>query len=204
HLVAGEAGAEARALEAPPQDVLLADVAQTGEPRVRSPRAEPPEEAADCMCAAGRQDLDPLADEIATPSRRERFQRDAVADSFDEHDRPRLAALDVVRHPLREFSDLATLPLPRNLAHFNRRVTNRLTGHVASWAPGFAIVTHVGRRSGSVYRTPVNVFRDDGRYVFALTYGTESDWVRNVLAAGGCEIRTRRRSVKLTGPEVFT
>ena len=38
-----------------------------------------------------------------------------------------------------------TMPLSRRVAHFNRRVTNRLTRHIAWWAPGFAIVTHVGR-----------------------------------------------------------
>lgn len=95
------------------------------------------------------------------------------------------------------------MPLPRRLAHFNRRVTNHVTRRVASWAPGFAIVEHVGRRSGRPYRTPVNVFRQGDRYVFALTYGRESDWARNVLAAGGCTIRTRRETVTLTGPELI-
>ena len=47
------------------------------------------------------------------------------------------------------------------------------------------------------------MFRRDGRYVFALTYGKDSDWVRNVLAAGGCEIETRRRIVTLSDPELF-
>jgi deazaflavin-dependent oxidoreductase (nitroreductase family) len=96
------------------------------------------------------------------------------------------------------------LPLPKRLAHFNRRVTNRLTRHIAPWAPGFAIVEHVGRRSGRLYRTPVNVFRRGDRYVFALTYGKDSDWVRNVLAAGGCTIETRGTRVQLTAPELFT
>ncbi|HEV8462524.1 MAG TPA: nitroreductase family deazaflavin-dependent oxidoreductase [Gaiellaceae bacterium] len=95
------------------------------------------------------------------------------------------------------------MPLPKRLARFNRRVTNPVLRHVASWAPGFAVVHHVGRRSGRTYRTPVNVFRRDGRYVFALTYGKDSDWVRNVLAAGGCEIETRRRIVTLSDPELF-
>jgi deazaflavin-dependent oxidoreductase (nitroreductase family) len=95
------------------------------------------------------------------------------------------------------------VPLPKRLARFNRRVTNPVLRHVASWAPGFAVVHHVGRRSGRTYRTPVNVFRRDGRYVFALTYGKDSDWVRNVLAAGGCEIETRRRIVTLSDPELF-
>ena len=96
------------------------------------------------------------------------------------------------------------MPLSKRVAHFNKRVTNRVTRRLAWWLPGFAIVTHVGRRSGRRYRTPVNVFRSDGRYVFALTYGRESDWVRNVLAAGTCEVETRRRTVTLTNPELFT
>jgi deazaflavin-dependent oxidoreductase (nitroreductase family) len=83
-------------------------------------------------------------------------------------------------------------------------VTNRITRRLAGWMPGFAIVIHVGRRSGRTYSTPVNVFRDRGRYVFALTYGPESDWVRNVLAAGGCKIKTRRQVVELRDPQRFT
>jgi deazaflavin-dependent oxidoreductase (nitroreductase family) len=95
------------------------------------------------------------------------------------------------------------MPIPRGIARFNKRVTNRITGKFAGWMPGFAIVTHTGRRSGRTYRTPVNVFRDGERYVFALTYGTESDWVKNVLAAGRCEIETRRRTVALVAPQRF-
>lgn len=94
------------------------------------------------------------------------------------------------------------MPLSRRMARFNRRFTNHLTRHFASWAPGFALLEHVGRRSGRLYETPVNVFRAQGRYVFALTYG-ESEWVKNVLAAGGCAIRTRRRTIELAEPERF-
>ena len=92
------------------------------------------------------------------------------------------------------------MPFPRRLARFNRHVSNRLMRHVAGWAPGFAILMHVGRRSGHQYETPVNAFCTGDRYVFALTYG-ESDWVKNVLAAGSCRIRTRRHEVELTDPE---
>lgn len=95
------------------------------------------------------------------------------------------------------------MPLSKRVAHFNRRVTNRFTRQFAWWLPGFAIVTHIGRSSGHRYRTPVNVFRGEGRYVFALTYGRDSDWVRNVLAAGGCEIETRRQTVALSDPKLF-
>jgi deazaflavin-dependent oxidoreductase (nitroreductase family) len=94
------------------------------------------------------------------------------------------------------------MPGPRWLARFNRRVTNVLAGRVADRAPGFGIVTHRGRRSGRLFRTPVNVFPRGDRFVIALTYGPESDWVKNVLAAGGCELLTRGRSVRLAGPRL--
>jgi deazaflavin-dependent oxidoreductase (nitroreductase family) len=92
------------------------------------------------------------------------------------------------------------MPIPRAVARLNRVGLNRLTVHLASWVPGFAIVIHRGRRSGREYRTPVNVFVRDGRHVFALTYGPDSDWVLNVLAAGGCVIEARRRRRPLTAP----
>src|SRR5919107_658451 len=69
---------------------------------------------------------------------------------------------------------------PKGLARFNRRVTNRVLGPLAQRLPGFGIVIHVGRRSGAVRRTPVNVFHRGDRYVIALTYGADSQWVRNV------------------------
>jgi deazaflavin-dependent oxidoreductase (nitroreductase family) len=91
------------------------------------------------------------------------------------------------------------VPLYRRMATFNRRVTNHLTVRLAGRAPGFAIVEHVGRRSGRHYETPVNVFAVRGTYLFALTYG-EGDWVKNVFAAGGCAIRTRGRRIELREP----
>ena len=96
------------------------------------------------------------------------------------------------------------MPIPRGIARFNRRFTNRLTLKVAGYLPGFAIVSHVGRKSGLPYRTPVNAFRTDDRYIIALTYGAESDWVKNVLAAGSCELQTRGRRVRLYNPHIVT
>jgi deazaflavin-dependent oxidoreductase (nitroreductase family) len=94
------------------------------------------------------------------------------------------------------------MPGPRWLARFNRRYTNTVLGRMAGWAPGFGIVTHRGRRSGQVYQTPVNVFRRGDQFVIALTYGPRADWVKNVLAAGGCDLRTRGSSVHLTDPRL--
>lgn len=92
--------------------------------------------------------------------------------------------------------------LPRRLARFNRIVTNRVLGALTPLLPFFGTVVHNGRRSGRTYRTPVSLFRRPEGYVVALTYGSGADWVRNVLAAGGCEVVTRGHTVKLTQPRV--
>ncbi len=110
------------------------------------------------------------------------------------------------------------MPLPSGLARFNARVTNKVTGPFAGRLPGFAVVRHVGRRSGKTYETPVNLFRqhageggDEGdnegggeRFVVALTYGADSQWVRNVLAAGGCTLQVRGEEIEVTDPVIFT
>lgn len=95
------------------------------------------------------------------------------------------------------------VPLSEGLARFNKKVTNRVAGLIAGWAPGFAFVEHVGRKTGNEYRTPVNAFRRDDGYLFALMYG-ETDWLRNVLAAGECVIETRRTRLRLVDPVVYT
>jgi deazaflavin-dependent oxidoreductase (nitroreductase family) len=86
------------------------------------------------------------------------------------------------------------------ISPFTKRVVNPLTRQFAGRVPGFALVTHIGRRSGSAYQTPLNVFRRGDTYVFALTDGPDVDWVRNVLAAGGCTMRTGGRTVRLVEP----
>jgi deazaflavin-dependent oxidoreductase (nitroreductase family) len=96
------------------------------------------------------------------------------------------------------------MPLPGWLARFNRRVTNRVTRPLAGWLPGFAVVVHRGRRTGRRYRTPVNLFRSGPLFVIALTYGPDRDWVKNVLAAGGCVVETRGVSMRLAEPRVVT
>ena len=48
---------------------------------------------------------------------------------------------------------------PRWVAAFNLAVTNRITGPFVPWLPGFGLLTHVGRKSGRTFHTPINVFR---------------------------------------------
>jgi len=90
----------------------------------------------------------------------------------------------------------------RWVAAFNLAVTNRITSRFAARLPGFGILTHVGRKSGRVYRTPVNVFRAPEGFLIALTYGRESEWVKNVIAAGGCKLETRGVQYQLSAPTI--
>lgn len=91
----------------------------------------------------------------------------------------------------------------RFMRPFTTRVINPITRRFAGWMPGFAILTHVGRTSGRTYRTPINVFRRGDHYLFALTYGSEVQWLKNILAAGACEMRTRGRDIHLVEPELI-
>src|SRR5256714_10891688 len=90
----------------------------------------------------------------------------------------------------------------RWLAKINIAFTNRITGLFAGWLPGFDILTHVGRKSGKVYRTPINVFRASNGFIIALTYSSQSEWVKNVLAAGGCELKTCGKKYQLSAPTI--
>jgi len=89
------------------------------------------------------------------------------------------------------------------MRRWNKVGLNRLTTRIAPWMPGFGVVVHRGRRSGRHYQTPVNVFRTEDGYLFALTYGADTDWVKNVLAAGGCELHTRGRAIRLGAPRLL-
>ena len=106
----------------------------------------------------------------------------------------------------RSGSEVATRPprLGRRVARFNRVVTNKVAVHLAGWAPGLGIVIHVGRRTRTVYRTPVNVFRTKDGFRFALTYGPDAEWVRNALAHRAVRLITRGKEYELTDPEVVT
>lgn len=92
--------------------------------------------------------------------------------------------------------------LSRRIARFNKVVTHRVTGLWIRRLPGWGVVHHRGRTSGRAFETQVNVFRRPGGYVIALTYGPGADWVKNVLAAGECDIVSRHRRIHLVHPRV--
>ncbi|UDY22967.1 nitroreductase family deazaflavin-dependent oxidoreductase [Nocardioides sp. Kera G14] len=94
---------------------------------------------------------------------------------------------------------------PRALAAFNRVVTNPIQRRWAGRIPLHAIIEHTGRRSGKAFRTPVLCFRrPDGPtgFVFLIGYGRQSDWVRNLVAAGGGRVEHRGTTYDVSNPTV--
>ena len=82
------------------------------------------------------------------------------------------------------------------------RVTSGLTRPLAGkrWNPIWAIVRHRGRRTGTTYETPVAARRTEAGFVVALTFGSQVDWYRNLLAADGGVIRWRERDYAVGAP----
>ncbi|MFN8108365.1 MAG: nitroreductase/quinone reductase family protein [Thermoleophilia bacterium] len=65
-----------------------------------------------------------------------------------------------------------------------------------------SVIHHVGRTSGREYRTPVDAEPTDDGFVIASVYGTSSNWVRNVLAAGSAVLVSDGITHRLDRPEV--
>jgi deazaflavin-dependent oxidoreductase (nitroreductase family) len=93
---------------------------------------------------------------------------------------------------------------PQWLAQFNKYVTNPVQRLWAGWAPGMAILEHVGRTSGRHYRTPLIVFSATDGIAVLLTYGPNRDWLKNVRAANNGEILRHGRRFEVTEPRVMT
>lgn len=92
----------------------------------------------------------------------------------------------------------------RNIRHFNKVVLNpvmvRFSGRRGFYA---ATLHHVGRRSGTPYATPVLAHRSHDHLVMPLPYGTEVDWLHNLLAAGRGMIDVDGRTFTIEEPAVL-
>jgi deazaflavin-dependent oxidoreductase (nitroreductase family) len=68
--------------------------------------------------------------------------------------------------------------------------------------PMAAQIRHVGRRSGRQYVTPAGARLVGDTFVIPLTFGNQSDWSRNVRAAGGCSIRLDGTDYRAVRPDL--
>jgi deazaflavin-dependent oxidoreductase (nitroreductase family) len=92
------------------------------------------------------------------------------------------------------------MPMPLWWGHINKRVFNPRAVRGGKWQ----VIHHVGRSSGRSYRTPLEAHRVGDGFIFTLVYGSRSDWVQNVLAAGTATLEIDGNRVVLVGPELIT
>jgi deazaflavin-dependent oxidoreductase (nitroreductase family) len=97
------------------------------------------------------------------------------------------------------------IELSRRVARFNRRVNNPLQLRYAWLLPPWVVIVHRGRRSGRLYRTPVNAYRRGRVLAVVVLYGERSDWIQNLLAGGGQVVRAGRtyelRNARVLSPD---
>lgn len=98
---------------------------------------------------------------------------------------------------------------PGWLPQFNKRTHNKLQRLWAPHVPPWAMILHTGRKSGARYETPVTALKS-GRpgsrqsISIILLYGSRTDWMRNLFAAGECEMRRGGHTYRVVNPRVVT
>ncbi len=96
------------------------------------------------------------------------------------------------------------MPIPDRIRYINKRFTNKGMMLIAGKKGSpIAVVRHRGRKSGILYQTPVLVMRKDAQFIFALTYGRNVDWFRNVLAAGSAVLLLNGQEHHLVNPVIM-
>jgi deazaflavin-dependent oxidoreductase (nitroreductase family) len=95
-------------------------------------------------------------------------------------------------------------PRPRGAWHGAARAFNALVLPLAGTRllPLYGVLEHRGRRSGKVYRTPVVAKPTGDGFVVPMPWGEDTDWYRNVRAAGGCVVHWRGRAYPVVQPEL--
>jgi deazaflavin-dependent oxidoreductase (nitroreductase family) len=93
--------------------------------------------------------------------------------------------------------------MPEWMPRFNKW-PNRALRLVAPYVPPLAVIVHRGRRSGREYRTPVAAFRMGSSVAIGLPYGTNSDWVRNLIVEGRGGLEQLGRLHRITNPRIVS
>jgi deazaflavin-dependent oxidoreductase (nitroreductase family) len=93
-----------------------------------------------------------------------------------------------------------TDPLLLRIVRFGTRLTRPLAGR--RFFPLWALLRHRGRKSGREFAVPVGVRATSDAYFIALPFGERTQWVHNVMAAGGCTLRLRGTDFVMVDPTI--
>lgn len=92
--------------------------------------------------------------------------------------------------------------IPVWLERFQIKYVNPLLRPLSKRMPGFAVIAHRGRTSGTDYETIVTAYRKGDVLAIGLIHG-KTNWVKNVLAAGKADIHVGRKDLHLVHPRVL-
>ena len=86
------------------------------------------------------------------------------------------------------------------------KMLNPLVGKLAGRRrfPMAAQIHHVGRRSGTRYVTSVSARVHGDAMLIPLTFGNQSDWARNVYAAGECRGQLNGETYRAVRPRFLS
>lgn len=91
----------------------------------------------------------------------------------------------------------------RPIVWFSKRFMNpqqmRTAGTPGAYA---AVIRTVGRKSGRAYATPIGAVADGDGFLIGLPYGTQPQWLRNLLAAGRATLVHEGETYAIDRPEV--
>jgi deazaflavin-dependent oxidoreductase (nitroreductase family) len=91
---------------------------------------------------------------------------------------------------------------PTQIDRLQMKYMNPVMRRVARFLPTFVVLKHRGRKSGKPYQTVVNAYRRGHLVAILLGHGN-TDWVKNLQAAGEADIQFRSRDVHITNVRVM-
>lgn len=95
-------------------------------------------------------------------------------------------------------------PLQTLIRTSNKYLLNPLMLRLAGKRYWYAsVIEHTGRRSGKTYSTPIVADRVGDDILVPLPYGTQVDWVRNVLTAGRATVVRKGETFAVGSPELI-
>jgi deazaflavin-dependent oxidoreductase (nitroreductase family) len=98
---------------------------------------------------------------------------------------------------VRRHRDLLRLGIAKRYNDMTRKTSGTSR---SSWG----LLTHVGRRSGRTYQTSLGTYPYGDGFLLPLGYGTQTDWYRNIMAAGTCALAWKGQTYQLERPEIIS
>ena len=93
--------------------------------------------------------------------------------------------------------------IPNKIRYVNKRFTNRVMMKIAGKKHSpIVLIEHIGRKSGKTYKIPLMAAPLKDGFMFALTYGKNVDWFKNVVASNQAKMTYKGSRYQLREPAI--